>query len=286
MKKYKTAIIKGNDYVRTKEIEYKKVEVEEFNSCGYKAKKTMIELDDNGYLGDTLVNTINIKEKSTDVLNITTGCGKTTTIYQLISKIIKEDPKAIIIVATPFLALVDKDYKALTNEYHINKDLITKYTELKVDMDMDKSRYQPFLDGYIKGRKIHITTINALLRNPGDTAFEQKAIKTNYFTNLLQHCKKSKLKVYFFLDEVHASIHNFKNEYIFFLTMWKDVIKKCIISTATYTEPVNIVIKHMAYMTDDKINIYETERTKKKVVSPLDIAFFPYKFPKDRNNDL
>lgn len=286
MKKYKTAIIKGNDYVRKKEIEYKKVEVEEFNSCGYKAKKTMIELDDNGYLGDTLVNTINIKEKSTDVLNITTGCGKTTTIYQLISKINKEDPKAIIIMATPYLALVDKDYASLINEHHINKDLITKYTEIKVDLDMEKSSYQPFLDGYIKGRKIHITTINALLRNPGDTAFEQKMIKTNYFTNLLQHCQNNDHKVYLFLDEVHASIHNFRNEYIFFLTMWKDVIQKCIISTATYTEPVNIVIKHMAYMTDDKINIYETERTKKKVVSLLDMAFFPYKFPKDRINDL
>lgn len=219
MKKYKTAIIKGSDYVRTKEIEYKKVDVEDFTSCGYKAEKIMIQLDANGYLGDTLVNTINIKEKSTDVLNITTGCGKTTTIYQLISKVNKEDPQSIIIVATPYLALVDKDYDALINEYQINKDLITKYSELKVDMDLDKSRYQSFLDGYIKGKKIHITTINALLRNPGDTAFEQKAIKTNYFTNLLQHCKKSKLKVYFFLDEVHASIHNFKNEYIFFLTM-------------------------------------------------------------------
>lgn len=286
MKKYKTAIIEGSEYVRTKEIEYKKVEVDDFNSCGYKAEKFMIQLDKNGYLGDTLIKTIKIKDKSTDVLNITTGCGKTTTIYELISKINKEDPKAIIIVATPYLSLVDKDYNALINEHHINKDLITKYTEIKVDLEMEKSSYQPFLDGYIKGRKIHITTINALLRNPGDTAFEQMMIKTNYFTSLYQYCKNNKHKVYLFLDEVHASIHNFKNEYIFFLTMWKDVIQKCIVSTATYTEPVNIVIKHMAYMTDDVINIYETERTKRKVLSPLDMAFFPYKFPKDRINDL
>lgn len=286
MKKYKTVIIKGSEYVRTKEIEYKKVDIEDFKTCGYDADKIMIQLDSNGYLGDILVNTIDIKAKSTDVLNITTGCGKTTTIYQLISRINKEEPKAIIIMATPYLALVDKDYDALINEHHINKDLITKYTEIKVDLDMEKSSYQPFLDGYIKGRKIHITTINALLRNPGDTAFEQKMIKTNYFTNLLQHCQNNDHKVYLFLDEVHASIHNFRNEYIFFLTMWKNVMQKCVISTATYTEPVNIVIKHMAYMTNDVINIYETERTKRKVISPLDMAFFPYKFPKDRINDL
>ena len=217
MKKYKTAIIEGSEYVRTKEIEYKKVEVDDFNSCGYKAEKFMIQLDKNGYLGDTLIKTIKIKDKSTDVLNITTGCGKTTTIYQLISKINKEEPKAIIIVATPYLSLVDKDYDALINEHHINKDLITKYTEIKVDLEMEKSNYQPFLDGYIKGKKMHITTINALLRNPGDTAFEQMMIKTNYFTSLYQHCKNNKHKVYLFLDEVHASIHNFRNEYVFFI---------------------------------------------------------------------
>jgi hypothetical protein len=286
MKKYITTKVNGAQYVKALPIEYKQIDIEDFNKCGYAARKTIINLDNDGYLGENIIKTINVKEKSTDVLNVTTGCGKTTTIYQLIEKITKEEPKAIIIVATPFLSLVEKDSSKLIDKYNIKKETITNYIELNDDLKKEKSSNKPFIADYIKGKKIHITTINALLRNPGDTAFEQKIIKTNYFSSLYQHCVKSKLKVYLFLDEVHASIHNFKNEYIFFLTMWKNVMHKCIISTATYTEPVNIVIKHMAYMTNDIINIFETERTKKKVISPLDMAFFPYKFPKNIINDL
>ncbi|MBK9736914.1 MAG: hypothetical protein IPO92_18940 [Saprospiraceae bacterium] len=68
--------------------------------------------------------------------------------------------------------------------------------------------------------------------------------------------------------------------------MWKKVVHKCIVSTATYTEPVNIVIKHLAYLTDDHIHILESNRVKRTDVSPLDMVFFPEEYSLKNYKDL
>ncbi|MBK8347149.1 MAG: hypothetical protein IPL08_05815 [Saprospiraceae bacterium] len=127
-------------------------------------------------------------------------------------------------MATPFIALVEKDIKELTSdEYSIDANLITDYRFLndksKSETGFGFSFRDKILSQFIENKRIHITTINALLRNPGDTAFEQNLFKTNYFVSLLDYCVKRKLRVYLFFDEIHASIHNFKNEFIHYLTM-------------------------------------------------------------------
>ena len=103
--------------------------------------------------------------------------------------------------------------------------------------------------------------------NPGDVAFEQKTKKSNYFSDLLEYCTERNKNVYLFFDEIHASIHNFKNEYINNITIWKNVVHKCVVSTATYTEPVNIVVKYLAYLTDDNINVIQCDRIKRQKVT-------------------
>ena len=293
MDKYKIIEIDGKAYTEPKEIEYKEVDADQFISCGYNVKQSEIITDNKGFVTDDLVTKIDItqKSKSTDVINVATGSGKTTAVYRLIKKIITEDSKSIVIMATPFKALVEKDMEELTSdEYGIKSELITNYSHLDKEFNKKDDIKFSFVDKiqsqYIENQRIHITTINALLRNPGDTAFEQKLFKTNYFVNLLEFCKKRELRVYLFFDEIHASIHNFKNEFIHYLTMWEKVVHKCIVSTATYTEPVNIVIKHLAYLTNDNINIFESKRVKRNDVSPLDMVFFPEEYSLKKYGDL
>ena len=285
--RYKSKKISGAHYLTSIPIEYKKVDVDDFIEKGYSAKKIMLDVDDSGYAVKSIVDAIDIKKPSTDIINVTTGCGKTTAIYKLIKKINDDVKNAIIIVATPYISLVDKDFDDLVNEYGIHSDLITKYSDLTKDVSSDqKYSTNAVIDKYIIKKKIHITTINALLRNPGDTAFEQRSVKASYFTNLIDYCINNEKKVYLFLDEIHASIHNFKDEYIYYLTMWKGVMHKCIVSTATYTESVNIVVKHLAYLTKDIINVYETDRLKKKKLASLDLCFFPDIYTKSKVDNL
>lgn len=287
MEKYKTIKIIGKEFVDSKEIEYKAIDTEVFNRDHYSAKKFDLKYDKDGYLTDSIINAIDLKESSTDILNVATGSGKTTAIYKLIEKILEFDDKSIIIMATPFISLVNKDVESLTKDYGLKEEIITDYRELKKKFEVKYAGLfgtaTPIVEEFIKGKRIHIITINALLRNPGDVAFEQQAIKTEYLNYLIDYCKETNNKVYLIIDEIHASIHNFKNEFIHYLTMWHGVVHKVIVSTATFTEPVYIAIKHLAYSTKDKINIYESKRIKQFEVSPLDILFFPNKYDK---NDL
>ncbi|MBK6785209.1 MAG: hypothetical protein IPG79_16750 [Saprospiraceae bacterium] len=46
------------------------------------------------------------------MINIATGSGKTTAIYQLVRDIMDRDKQSVIIMAPPFIALVDKDQKS------------------------------------------------------------------------------------------------------------------------------------------------------------------------------
>lgn len=266
----------AKSFVEAKEVEYKKVDVEDFIHCNYNVETIDIKTDSKGFVTFDLLDKIDITVSSTDVLNIPTGSGKTTAIYQKIKQILEQDKTSVIILATPFIALVKKDLKALVDEYNIDKELITDYREIQKDKKIKSTSFNLISQinkAYIDNKRIHITTINALLGNPGEVAFAQKFQKSSYFTELQQYCTKPKINVYLFFDEIHASIHNFKNVYINNLTIWKGVVHKCIVSTATYTEPVNIVVKHLAYLTRDNIHILECDRIKKPQLSPLDIVF-------------
>lgn len=275
----------AQEFIVQKEIEYKKVDIDVFIKDGYKATKHEVTYNEKGFITDDLVEKVVWNEKNTVVINVATGSGKTTAIYRMVKKIIEADPQSVIIMATPFTSLVDKDQKVLLEEYKIDAENITNYKDLSEVLNQENISPLDFANPisglkqrYIENKRIHITTINGLLRNPGDVAFSQKLLKTNYFEALHDYCTKNHKNVYLFLDEIHASIHNFKNEFIYYLTMWKGVTKKCIVSTATYTEPVNIAIKHLAYLTQDQIQVLEAPRIKAKSVSPLDIIFYsePY----------
>jgi hypothetical protein len=281
----------GKPFLVDKPIEFKKVNVDSLKEDGYNIKYDEVFYDENGYLDTSILEKVNINEHNTVFINVATGTGKTTAVYKMISDILKNDRQAIVIMATPFISLVEKDAEKLIDKYKINKDLITNYKNLTDDINKEISTYPnigygPIIEAYVKDKLIHIMTINALLRNPGELAFFQKPIKSNYLNYIIDQCKKRNYKVYLFLDEIHASIHNFKNEYIHYLTMWKGIVHKCIVSTATHTEPVNVALKHLAYLTGDNIQIIEASRKKAPKQSKLDIAFFNEEFSSKKITNL
>lgn len=279
--------------VSNKEIEYKTVDIDALLKDGYNVSYKEVEQNEEGYVTDDLVSKIALDEVNTVVINVSTGSGKTSAVYRLINDIIQGDENSLVILTTPFVSLVEKDHKALLEFEGISNDIITNYKDLSEFVAKDEGYEKVFGDlksitaqRYIINKRIHITTINGLLRNPGEVAFLQKSVKSDYFDALLAYCKKYKKSVYLFLDEIHASIHNFKSEFLYFLTMWRDVVRKCIVSTATYTEPVNIVVKHLAYLTGDTIQVLQSKRVKSKAVSPLDVVFLNESYSKNKLGPL
>lgn len=103
-------------------------------------------------------------------------------------------------------------------------------------------------------------TANCLLGNPGEDSFINAEVKRYYLNRLSKYCETSNKKVVFIYDEIHDTIHNFKEQYIFNLWKWRNVIHKNFIISATYNEASKIVIEYLAELTGDRIQIIESER--------------------------
>src|SRR5690606_28552752 len=104
-------------------------------------------------------------------------------------------------------------------------------------------------------KKVHVVTANTLLGNPGEDSYKNSNIKRIYLNDLIADCEKRGRKVVFIYDEVHDTIPNFKEEYIFNLWKWKNVIHKNFVISATFTEASFVVIEYLAELTDKQINI-------------------------------
>lgn len=253
-------------------IEYKKVDPNRFS--GYTVNQIQVQQDNNGYVNSDLLNEFSTKDTCTTIVNVGIGQGKTTAVYEYIKQLTLNDD-LIVVLASPFVTLVEKDLKTLTEEHKIDPKNILVYLDLETEKkdalnDMVNVNYayafddqNLWLNEILPNKKIHIITINSLLGNPGDSAFIQSTEKHDYLAALFKYCKASTKRIVFILDEIHESVHNFANPFIYNIIRWKDLTHKAILLTATYTESVNIIVKHFAYLTDDIINIIESDRIKK-----------------------
>lgn len=271
----KTFHTKQVDHIVTKDpIAYKKVDPTQFP--GYQVNEIPIQQQQYGYVKDDLLNEFKKQTSSTTIVNVGIGQGKTTAIYEYI-KYISDNEDYIIVLASPFITLVEKDYRSLTVDHHINPDTILLYSDLESEKeealkDLPAINYGYYFNNQSLFRKeilpkkrIHVITINSLLGNPGESAFVQSTLKHDYLSALHQYCKSSTKKIVFILDEIHESVHNFANPFIYNIMRWKGVTHQAILLTATYTEPVNIVVKHFAYLIKDTIHIIQTDRIKKQL---------------------
>ncbi|MBP7172537.1 MAG: restriction endonuclease subunit R [Cloacibacterium sp.] len=161
-----------------------------------------------------------------------------------------EDKKQdyLIIVATPFVSLVEQYVNDIHTDGKIPKNQIYNYNKI------GRSR-ESYTD-----KKVHVITANTLLGNPGEDSYKNSDKKRKYLNDLIADCENKGRKVIFIFDEIHDTIQNFKEEYLFNLWKWKNVAHKNFIISATFTEASFVVIEYLAELTDKKIYVVEFPR--------------------------
>lgn len=212
-------------------------------------KKIIIEPNKKGFINEVFQNQIDLLHKNTVVVNAAVGHGKSTAIINTIKRYYNNHSECVIIVATPFVSLVEQYYTDIHEKAKIPASDIYNYANLGRDLTID-----------YETKRIHIVTVNTLLGNPGEDGFKNSDMKRKYLNEMIKLCKEQNKKVVFVYDEIHDAIQNFKEEFIFNLWKWRDIILKNYILSATYNEASKIVIEYLAELTDRKIQIIESKR--------------------------
>lgn len=241
----------------------------------YNAHK--LPLTQNDYLDSKkwLVKNDNTNSE-TNVLNVQVGKGKTTFCYELVKHY--QSRGYVVIWCSPFIKLIDKDYKKISNltvtpsgsttkGISGNLNIVFNYLELSKKGSAANFKSEVAANN----SSVHIMTINCLLGNSGDEVFDQSFHKKNYLENLMDVCKNGGKKVVIFFDEIHESIHNFKSTLIPNLLKWKGLVEKVFISSATYTAAAIPVVKICSLLTDKNIRIFEADRIKNKQEAEINL---------------
>ncbi|AWM14213.1 hypothetical protein DI487_10350 [Flavobacterium sediminis] len=247
-------------------VEYKKINVEDFDSNYYNSTKECISPNaETGYISEELMPILirDLDVKNTTVINAGTGQGKSKCIIDIVSEYSnKED--YIVVFALPYNNLIEQYYNDCKSVIDENKIFSL--------LNIDKSKpATEFVFGAIndeeiinnsknKQFKIHILTVYALLENPGDDALFQSNKRKKYFNDLIKYCETHNKKIVLIFDELHDSIHTFKEEYIFNLWRFKNVIYKNYVISATFNESSKEIIKYLSEFTTNNIHIIESER--------------------------
>ena len=241
-------------------IEFKEINPEDFHDDYTidNENKFVITPDENGYIGEQLRTVIDLNVKNTVVINAGVGQGKSNECINIAIDYINQTDedgknKYVVIFIAPFINLINQYEKRLLRKGIPPKNIFN-YTNLTSNTEVD-------ID-VISEVPLHIVTINTFIGNHGEDGFIQSGIKRHYLHEIIQHCEKTRKKVVFIFDEIHESIHNFKEKFIFNLWKWYHVLHKSFILSATYSESSKVVIKYLAELTNDKIQIIETERIK------------------------
>ncbi len=230
-------------------IEFKQINSEDFPDFNVEEKIIISPDKKTGYIYEKLIPHLDLDQKETVIINAQVGSGKSYAIIKTIQKIYNEYPNSLIIVATPFVSLVEQYVNDIELDAQISKDDIYDYSKLGRDFSIN------YLD-----RRVQVLTVNTLLGNPGEDGFKNSDIKRTYLNRLLQKCENLDSEVFFIYDEIHDAIQNFKEEFIFNLWKWRNVIHKNFIISATYSEASKVVIKHLGELTDRKLKIIESNR--------------------------
>ncbi|WP_452221439.1 DEAD/DEAH box helicase family protein [Lacinutrix salivirga] len=256
-------------------VDFKKIESSDFSTY-LTSKKILIKPNDKGYINESLQDSTDINEKNTVVINAAVGQGKTTSIIKIVKRFYEaKDEDYLIFVASPFVSLVEQYYNKIIAE-GVPESQVYRYEFIGERNNVS----------YLN-KKVQIITVNGLLGNPGEDAFVNSQAKRDYLNNLVENCKLKKRKVVIIYDEIHDAVHNFKQEYIFNLWKWKDVIHKNFVLSATYSEASKIVIEYLAELTNKSIKIIESERVRiPRNQSALYLHYNPSLYYKSDNEGL
>src|SRR5690554_1631607 len=107
-----------NKYFQDFPIEFKEINPSDFSSFDVK-DKIIIEPDEFGFINDTLQEQICLEENNTVVINASVGNGKSYAIIQTIKRYYESQEKYLIVVATPFVSLVEQYIKDIHRDAEI-----------------------------------------------------------------------------------------------------------------------------------------------------------------------
>ncbi|WEK69631.1 MAG: DEAD/DEAH box helicase family protein [Candidatus Chryseobacterium colombiense] len=233
-------------------INFKEINASDFDGFIVEGNGKTVIKPTNGYISNSLLDNIDLYKSDTTIINASVGQGKTTAVIKFVERYYKNQ-NYIVVIATPFKSLIEQYESKIKKESGFD-NIIFNYQDFEnglVNKQNFKSLHQ---------KPIQLITINSLLGNSGDIALKQSDIKREYFESLINYAKDNGKKVILILDEIHESIHNFKESLIFNLFKWNSVIHKNIVLSATFNEASKVVIKYLAELTDKKIKIIESAR--------------------------
>lgn len=240
-------------------FEFKEINPSDFR--GYEVEdKIIIEPDENGFIYDSLKDAFDFDGNNTLVINAAVGQGKSFAVNKFAKEYYVGQEKYKVFIVVPFKSLIAQYYKKLI-ELGIPEHEMLDYQKLDDYPDKNSPTF-------------HLITINSLLGNFGENAVSQSESKKKYLNELIFYCTKHGFKAVFFIDEVHDSISNFKEIFVFNLLKWKNITHKVVVSSATYNETSKVVIKYLSELTNFKIRIIESSRVvNEDTVSNLNLLF-------------
>lgn len=253
-------------------VEFKQINPNDFDNTLYNvAPKTIIIPNEQGFISPQIESNLSSKlhAKDTVVINAGVGQGKSYSVIKLIKEYSKLE-EYVVILAVPFNNLINQYVADLTAESDINTSSV--FNMMKINnytfetftntpsnygffSDVDAvNEFQP------ENFKVHVMSINALLGNSGDNILFQSNKKVKYFNSLQTYCEANIKKIILFFDEIHDSIHNFREDLIYGFWRYQNLIHKIFVVSATFNEASKEVIKYLSEFTNKEIQILESER--------------------------
>ena len=244
------------------QIDFKRINKADFNREEYRAQPIVEEFNltyEGKYIGKDFLGRLKKGATDTTVINAGVGSGKSKLGYDLMIEYANKG--YVVIVASPFIVLTEKDYKELSSQASEKLKVVNyaKLTEENVESFMDAD--------------IHVATIHLILGDPGQantSRFSQAKYKQHYLEGIRTFCKEQNKKVVFFFDEIHESSESFKPQLAYNnLPKWKGYVHKAFVLSATFTEPSYLVLSLISGITDSKLSIYNYQR--KKIEKPANL---------------
>ncbi|WP_312208359.1 DEAD/DEAH box helicase family protein [Empedobacter sp.] len=260
-------IIEVNELLDTP-IDYK--QIDESNFIDSQFEKVNLEVDENGYVSNSILDKIDFNSTDTTVINAGVGLGKTEGILRIIQHYHNERFKGNhykLIIVTPFKSLNRQYIKAI--QEIINKDNIHFNYE---DIDLESWDENKAIEDSKKS--LQIFSIKSILGDSGNVIYEQNINKSRYIDLLINQCKVRNEKVVFIFDEIHETLSSYDKKNILNLLKWKNVTFKAIVASATFSESSIVVLKLIQVLTDNRIKILEIDRVQNDRLSALNLVFY------------
>ncbi len=256
-------------------IEFKQINPQDFDSTLYNVEpKVIITPNDEGYISEQITSVLNptLHKKNTVIINAGVGQGKSFSVIELIKEYSKLE-EYVVILAVPYNNLINQYTAELSAKNDEDNYVPNVFSMLNIDnysfidTPLNSTLNYGFIsDDYVinefhpENFNIHLMCINTLLGNSGDNILFQSDKKVKYFNELQSYCDTHNKKIILFLDEIHDSIHNFREDLIYNFWRYQNLIHKIFFVSATFNEASKEVIKYLSEFTNKEIQILESER--------------------------